>query len=63
MKMIKVKLYDEEFYMNIEKISFIESYKKEAGVHSLITLDKAKIYAEETPEQIVAMIHEVEGNK
>lgn len=61
MKMIKVKLDDEEFYMNIEKILFIERYKKEAGVHSLITVDKAKIYAEETPEQIVAMIHEVEG--
>ena len=63
MKFIKITgKYGEEFHLNIENISYI---KKNDGVevYSKITLFNSEIFVKETPEQIVAMIHEVEDTK
>ena len=63
MKMIRLtELFNKEIYMNVEKISVIEKYEN-AGGHSLIRMDRTEFHVKETPEQIVAMIHEAEGNK
>ena len=61
MKMIRLtELFNKEIYMNVEKISVIEHYKN-AGGNSLIRMNRTEFYVKETPEQIVAMIHEAEG--
>lgn len=63
MKMIKVTNYDGyEFYVNT---NYIESVGKTSTIidSATIWLGDEAIEVKETPEQIVAMIHEAEGNK
>ena len=63
MKIIELtELFNRKIYMNIDNISVIEKYEN-AGGHSLIRMDRTEFHVKETPEEIVAMIHEVEGNK
>lgn len=61
MKMIKAtELYGKEIYVVIKHILAIGKYEYAEG-HSVITLPGGEIFVKGTPEQIVAMIHEVEG--
>ena len=63
MKMIKfTELYGKEIYVVIKHILAIGKYEYAEG-HSAITLPVGDIFVKGTPEEIVGMIHEVEGNK
>lgn len=63
MKMIKVtNEYREEIYINIKYITYIENYEYLEGYSKIQTVDSS-VAAKGTPEQIVAMIHEAEGDK
>lgn len=61
MRMIKVKtIFDTDTYINIDFIESISNNNK--GIATIETRVGA-FEVKETPEQIVAMIHEAEGNK
>lgn len=63
MRMIKVtNEYREEIYINIKYITYIENYEYLEGYSKIQTVDSS-VAAKGTPEEIVAMIHEAEGNK
>ena len=63
MKMIKVTdEYGEDFYVNIKYISIVEKYEY-ATDYSIIQTVDSSVTAKGTPEEIVAMIHEAEGDK
>lgn len=64
MKMIKVINHNgEEVYVNIERIASIMKYEYLNGHTRIDLTHNLCIVAKGTPEQIVAMIHETEGNK
>lgn len=59
MKMIKVKtIFDTDTYINID---FIESISNNVNGNGTIETRVGAFEVKETPEQIVAMIHEAEG--
>nr|DAX80790.1 MAG TPA: Flagellar and Swarming motility protein [Caudoviricetes sp.] len=63
MKMIKfITTGGQEFYVNT---NFIQGVSGINGVtdYSTIVVDNEPVQVKGTPEQIVAMIHEAEGNK
>ena len=61
MKMIKVKtIFDTDTYINID---FIESISNNDKGNATIETRVGAFEVKGTPEQIVAMIHEAEGNK
>ena len=61
MKMIKVTdEYGDVSYVNVKYISIIERYEFGEGYSKIQTVDST-VTAKGTPEEIVKMIHEVEG--